>query len=86
MERRFKKWNAMNAPTELRSPSDAVVVPKNDRPTRFFLYRKCMYCGTVFGTTPCVEPMHQKFSYGICPKCALCAALAPLMAVEEEGE
>jgi hypothetical protein len=30
--------------------------------------------------------MHQKFSHGICPKCALCAALAPLMAVEEEGE
>ena len=32
----------------------------------FFMYRKCMYCQTVFGTKPCTEAMHEETSHGIC--------------------
>jgi len=73
----------MNHQTQDSAMSQAAGASNLKRDTGYFLYRKCMYCGMVFGTTPCEKPMHEKVSHGICPNCANCGAFAPLMPVEE---
>jgi hypothetical protein len=52
----------------------------------YFLYLKCMYCGTVYGTAPCAEDMHGKFSRGICLNCAECGPFVPLTPTDEGCE
>ena len=49
----------------------------------YFLYLKCMYCGTVFDTAPCAEDMHGKFDRSICPNCATCGPFVPLTPTDE---
>ncbi len=61
----------------------AEVASNSNHDPGYFLYRKCMYCGTVFGTTPCEKHLHEKISHGICPSCEICAAFVPLMPTEE---
>lgn len=49
----------------------------------YFLYLKCMYCGTVYDTAPCAEEMHGKFDRSICPNCATCGPFVPLTPTDE---
>ncbi len=62
------------------------VVPGVKHDAGYFLYLKCMYCGTVFDTAPCAEEMHGKFSRGICPNCATCGPFVPLTPPDEGCE
>jgi NAD-dependent SIR2 family protein deacetylase len=52
----------------------------------YFLYLKCMYCGTVYDTAPCADEMHGKFSRGICQNCATCGPFVPLTPTDEGCE
>ena len=69
--------------TQVQSTSKAAIGPNTKRVPGYFLYRKCMYCQTVYGRTPCEEEMHGKFSHGICPHCAICGPFVPLMPIDE---
>lgn len=60
------------------SARKAATTPGVKHDAGYFLYLKCMYCGTVFDTAPCEEGMHGKFSRGICPNCATCGPFVPL--------
>jgi hypothetical protein len=48
----------------------------------FYLFRKCMFCQTVFGTKPCVERYHEQTSHGVC---TICAAFQHTIILEMEA-
>jgi hypothetical protein len=73
----------MNNQIPDQSTCKAADMPGTKHHGGYSLYRQCMYCGTIFGTTPCVESMHGKFTTGICPDCATCEPFLLLMPIED---
>ena len=35
-----------------------------------FMFRRCMYCRTIFGTKPCGAASHEQTTDGVCTICA----------------
>jgi NAD-dependent SIR2 family protein deacetylase len=79
------KKKRTNQPVGKPAAAPGVKPPDIKHDAGYFLYLKCLYCGTVFDTAPCAEDRHGKFSRGICPNCAACGPFVPLTPADESG-